>query len=208
MSKLCKKYPDWVKVEGPITVEDHVLLGHLPGRKINNISLLIGRDAIIRSGTVIYAGSKIGKNLETGHNVVIREENLIGNGCSIWSNSVIDYGCRIGNNVKIHCNCYVAQYTVIEDSVFLAPGVTIANDKYPGFPASKDKMVGPTLKRNVIVGVNVTILPAITIGEGSLIGAGSVVTKDIPDRMVACGNPARLVKRVDQIGDNRVIRGF
>ena len=64
--------------------------------------------------------------------MIIREDCLIGDDVAIWSNTVVDYGCRIGDRVKIHSNCYVAQFTELEDDVFLAPGVTIANDLFPG----------------------------------------------------------------------------
>jgi acetyltransferase-like isoleucine patch superfamily enzyme len=131
--------------------------------------------------------------------VVIREENQIGDDFNIWNNSVIDYGCKIGTRVKIHCNCYVAQFTVIEDSAFLAPGVTIANDPHPGCEMSAECMRGPHLGRGVQVGVNVTILPFLTIGEGSLIGGGSVVTKDIPPFSLAYGNPAKVVGDVKDL---------
>ena len=172
--------------------DEGVLLGYLSPRKGISPVLKIGADSSIRSGTVIYAGSTIGGHLETGHNVVIREENEIGAHFNIWNNSVIDYGCTIGMNVKIHCNCYIAQFTTIEDDVFLAPGVTIANDIHPGCPDSRECMRGPVLKRGVQVGVNATILPYITIGERSLIGSGAVVTKDIPPDVVVYGNPARI----------------
>ena len=177
-------------------VEPGVILGYLTGRRIANVVLRIGPGARIRSGTVIYAGSTIGAGLETGHNVVIREENTIGDGLTIWSNSTIDYCCTIGNRVKIHCNVYVAQFTTLEDEVFLAPGVTIANDPHPVCGLC---MRGPTIKRGARIGVNVTLLPHITIGEGALIGAGSVVTRDVPAYVVAYGNPARPCKSVDEL---------
>ena len=104
---------------------------------------MIGTGARLRSGTVLYDGTTIGRHLETGHGVVIREGCEIGDDVSVWSNSVIDYGCRIGDRVKIHCNCYIAQYTEMEDDVFLAPGVTIANDLYPGDERSSQLMAGP-----------------------------------------------------------------
>jgi len=112
-------------------VEESSFLGYMSGRKIADLHLEIGANANVRAGTIIYAGTRIGSDLETGHNVVIREENKIGDGLSIWSNSVIDYGCNNGNNVRIHCNVYVAQFTEIEDDVFIAPGVMIANDPHP-----------------------------------------------------------------------------
>ena len=151
-----------------------------------------------RSGTVIYAGSTVGARFATGHNVIIREEVRIGNDVSVWSNSVIDYGCTIGDRVKIHTNCYVAQYTELEDDVFLAPGVTIANDLYPGNEASGESMAGPIIEAGAQIGVNATILPYVRIGRGAIIGAGSVVTKDVPDLMIAYGNPAVAVRAVPE----------
>jgi acetyltransferase-like isoleucine patch superfamily enzyme len=105
---------------------------------------------------------------------------------------VIDYGCRIGDNVKVHCNCYVAQLTRIENGVFLAPGVSIANDKYMEIPRFSEKLKGATLRSHCRVGMNAVVLPGVTVGEGSVIGAGSIVTKDIPDMSIAFGNPARI----------------
>ena len=178
---------------------DHVLLGYPTGRKIRDRKLLIGGNAQIRSGTVIYEGTTIGAHLTTGHNVVIREENVIGDHFTIWSNSIVDYGCKIGDRVKIHSNCYVAQFTTIEDEVFLAPGVTIANDIHPGCAYSAKCMRGPTIKKAAQIGVNVTLLPFITIGERALIGSGAVVTKDVPPRSVVTGNPGRVICTIDEL---------
>ncbi len=152
--------------------------------------LRLGPDARIRSGSVLYLGSRIGARLQTGHNVVIREDCALGDDVCVWSNTVVDYGCRIGDRVKIHSNCYVAQYTQIEPDAFLAPGVTIANDLYPGQPQSAQVMSGPSIGAGAQIGVNATILPYVRIGAGSLIGAGATVARDIPDDAVAYGNPA------------------
>lgn len=182
-----------------VELERYVILGEKTGRKIADLRLIIGDNAVIRSGSVIYLGTRIGPELRTGHNVVIREENVIGENLQIWSNSVIDYGCRIGNHVKIHCNCYVAQFTVIEDDAFMAPGTIIANDMFPGKQFPDLPLIGPTIKRGAQIGCNCTLRPGVTIGEYSLIGAGSVVTKDIPPRVLAYGNPARVVRSIDDI---------
>jgi acetyltransferase-like isoleucine patch superfamily enzyme len=148
---------------------------------------------------VVYAGSRIGDHLETGHNTILREESAIGDHFSIWNNSVLDYGCTIGNNVKIHCNVYIAQFTVIEDDVFMAPGVKVANDYHPGCPESRECMRGPMLRKGCRIGVNVTLLPYVTIGEGTLVGSGSVVTKDLPAGVVAYGNPAVVRCSLDEL---------
>ena len=187
-------------------LDEGIIVGYLSPRGGVSSILRIGNGAVIRFGTVIYAGSTIGDRLETGHNVVIREENRIGSHFSIWNSSVVDYGCTIGNNVKIHCNCYVAQFTTIEDDVFMAPGVTIANDIHPGCADSRACMRGPTLKRGVQIGVNATILPFITIGEGSLVGSGAVVTHDIPAGSVVYGNPARVRGSVHDLSCTTKIR--
>ncbi|MFQ6067545.1 MAG: N-acetyltransferase [bacterium] len=188
-----------------LEIDEGVLIGYPSERIIQSERLIIGNNARIRSGSVIYWGSEIGDNLQTGHNVVIREENVIGDDFRIWNNSVVDYGCVIGNNVKIHCGAYISQYMVIEDDVFMAPGVVVANDIHPGCGYSDQCMKGPIIKKGAQIGVNVTLLPFITIGEHSLIGGGSVVTKNVPPRSVVYGNPARVVKNID---DLRCITGL
>ncbi|MFO7914687.1 MAG: hypothetical protein R6U43_03235 [Candidatus Krumholzibacteriales bacterium] len=182
-----------------LSIDRGAIIGYLSPRSGVSDRLVIGDNARIRSGTVIYAGSRIGSGLETGHNVVIREQCKIGDDFSIWNNSVIDYDCRIGKGVKVHCNIYVPQYTVVEDNVFMAPGVTIANDIHPGCPESGECMRGPVLKKGCRLGVNVVVVPYVTIGAGTLVGAGSVVTRDLPDGVLAYGNPARVKARLSEL---------
>lgn len=187
------------KAEGSVvlginaTLDECIKLGYITGRKINDYTLRIGNNASIRFGTVIYGGTTIGDGLETGHNVVIREENKIGDNFNIWNCTTIDYGCKIGNNVKIHCNCYVSQFTELEDNVFMAPGVTLANDIHPGCKFSNQCMRGPHIEEGVEIGVNVTVLPFVRIGAHSVIGSGAVVNKDIPAGSVVVGNPGRVI---------------
>jgi acetyltransferase-like isoleucine patch superfamily enzyme len=179
-------------------IDPTAFLDH-PSARADGPGLVLGAGAHLRSGTVLYRGSVIGARLQTGHHVVIREECTIGDDVSVWSNTVIDYGCRIGNRAKIHTNCYVAQFTEIEDEAFLAPGVTIANDLYPGQAASAERMSGPSIGAGAQIGVNVTILPYVRIGAGCLIGAGAVVTRDIPAGRIAYGNPATVHGEVDRL---------
>lgn len=183
-----------------VNADPGVEIGY-PAARVADQELVLGTGARLRSGTILYAGSRIGDHFETGHHVVIREQCEIGDNVSVWSNTVIDYGCRIGSGVKIHTNCYVAQYTEIGPGAFLAPGVTIANDLYPGSAESAELMSGPQIGAGAQLGVNVTVLPFVRIGEGCLVGAGSVVTRDLPPGTVAFGNPARVRGTVGELTD-------
>jgi acetyltransferase-like isoleucine patch superfamily enzyme len=186
---------------GPgLEADPDVVIGYAGSRDAVT-DFLLGSQARLRSGTVLYAGSRIGARFQSGHHVVVREECQIGDDVSIWSNTVVDYGCRIGDRVKIHSNCYVAQYTEILDDAFLAPGVSVANDLYPGQEESARLMSGPLIGAGAQIGVNVTLLPFVRIGDGCLVGAGSVVTHDLPPGMVAFGNPARVRGRVADLLD-------
>lgn len=193
-----------LRLSSPNQVDPLAVVGQLPGRTIESHELEIGPHAVIRAFSVIYLGSRIGSHLETGHGVVIREQNRIGDHLSIWNHSTIDYGCVIGNNVRIHTGVYVAQFTTIENDAFLAPGVMIANDRHP---VCRDCLQGPTIKRGARIGINATLLPGIVIGENALVGAGSVVTKDVPAGMVVAGNPARVKGDVEEL-DRRVRERF
>lgn len=190
-----------------LRADDGVVVGYDPARADSEPAVL-GRDARLRSGTVLYRGVRIGDRFETGHNVVVREETVVGDDVCVWSNSVVDYGCRIGDRVKIHTGCYVAQYSVIGDDAFLAPGVVFANDLYPGDSASAEAMCGPTIGAGAQIGVNATVLPYVTVGEGAIVGAGAVVTRDIPPGTVAYGNPATVVRKVGDLEpiERRVVR--
>jgi acetyltransferase-like isoleucine patch superfamily enzyme len=183
-----RRHRRWAILGRGSRIDPGVELGVRSGRPIPLEPVRIGPGARVRSHTVIYTNSTIGRGLETGHHVVIREENVIGDAVWIWSHSTVDYGCRIGSRVRIHNHCYIAQRTVIEDGAFLAPGVMIANDRYP----ISDHLEGALIRRGAVIGVNVTILPGVVIGEGALVGAGSVVTKDVPAGAIVYGNPARV----------------
>ncbi|MBX3412072.1 MAG: N-acetyltransferase [Pirellulales bacterium] len=170
--------------------DDGVLLGYLAERLAERRPLILGAYARLRSGTVLYEGSTIGDHFATGHHVIVREENQIGDHVRIWSNSVIDYGCRLGSRVLVHTGVYLAQFTVVEDDVFLAPGAMTANDKYP---IDKSNLRGPIIRAGAKIGMRATILPGVTIGRGAMVGAGSVVTRDVEAGATVVGSPARRV---------------
>jgi acetyltransferase-like isoleucine patch superfamily enzyme len=186
------------RVGAGLVADDGVIIGY-PSSRGGSGSLLLGEGARLRSGTVLYHGARIGDRFETGHHVVVREDTVIGDDVSVWSNSVIDYGCVVGNGVKIHCNCYVAQFTEIEEGAFLGPGVVLTNDLYPGQKDSAAALSGPLIGAHAHIGGNVTVLPFVTIGAGALVGAGSVVTRDVPAGTVAYGCPAVPVRAVKDL---------
>jgi len=153
------------------------------------------KNVLIRQPSVVYDDVEIGEGTKTGHFVLIRSKTKIGKNCTIGTATIIEGGdVVIGNNVSIQSRCYMPQQTKIEDNVFMGPGVVITNDKYP--PTEDPSKWRPvTIKKGARIGANVTILPGVTIGENALIGAGSVVTKDIPAGKTAYGNPARVVEK-------------
>jgi len=178
-------------------IDDGVRLGNEPTRPPSR-PIQIGRDARIRGGSEIADGVRIGDRLDIGHNVFVGEDTVIGDDCHIANNTTIEAGCTLGDRVRIQANCYVAAFTTIEDDVTIAPGVGLANDPHPG---SEDHscMRGPTIERGAQIGMNATILPFVTIGQRSVVGAGSVVTSAVPAEMVVAGNPARVLKSVSQV---------
>lgn len=189
-------YPK-VKLGKNVQLEDYVIIGHPPrGRRPGELATVIGGDSVIRSHTVIYAGTHVGEKFQTGHAALIREHNVIRKDVLVGSHSIIERNSVIGKHVRIHSGVFIPEYTVIEDGVFLAPNCVLTNDPHPRCGLC---LKGPTIRKNARVGANVTVLPKVEIGYNSLIGAGSVVVKDIPSNSVAIGVPAKVVKRIDEL---------
>ncbi|PKL64377.1 MAG: N-acetyltransferase [Methanomicrobiales archaeon HGW-Methanomicrobiales-3] len=150
----------------------------------------IGKNAVLRSGTIIYCDVEIGDDFQTGHNVVIREKTRIGNRVAIGTATVIEGNCSIGNYVSLQSMVYIPTDTIIEDSVFIGPNTVLTNDRYP--PSRTGGLKGPHIRKGAAIGANTTLVPGVCIGEGALVAAGTVVTRDVPDRMLAIGTPARI----------------
>jgi len=140
----------------------------------------------------VSSKAKIGANTRIWHFVHIREGAVIGDNCSVSKDVYIDVDVSVGNNVKIQNGVSVYKGVTVEDDVFLGPNVTFSNDLYPRvFPA--DWKILPTLiKKGASLGANATIVCGVSIGEYAMVGAGSVVTKDVPAFGLVLGNPARL----------------
>lgn len=170
-------------------VQEHVQLGL--AYKPDAGPTVAGSDCIFRLYTTIYGDVAMGDAVKTGHYVLIREHTRIGSYVTIGSGVIIDGNVEIGSYVKLESNVYIPTHTRIGDYVFIGPGATFTNDRYPLRRRAEYEPVGPTLEDGVTIGANVTLLPGVRIGEGAMIAAGSVVTKDVPAWHLAVGAPAR-----------------
>ncbi len=151
----------------------------------------LGDNAVIRSGSVIYADVTLGEYFQCGHNVAIRARTTIGRHVTVGTNSVVEGDVEIGDFVKIESNCFIPTHVRIGSRCFLAPNVVMTNDRYPLRRRDEYVPQGPLLEDNVTVGAGVVIVPGVRIGANSFIAAGAVVTKDVPPGSLAIGVPAR-----------------
>ncbi|MDH5459682.1 MAG: N-acetyltransferase [Candidatus Bathyarchaeota archaeon] len=161
----------------------------------------IGDGSIIQYGAFIEHDCNIGKKCRIGTNAVLRRETNIGDYSIFGSLSASEGKNWIGNNVLIHSQCHLTSGIIIEDWVFIAPLFVGANDpKMLHGRRRVEKFVpkGPHIKFGSGIAVNVTLLPGVVIGRECIIGASSLVTKDVPDFSIAFGVPARVVKSVDE----------
>lgn len=155
--------------------------------------LFIGDKAHIRSHSVIYSGSRFGKGLITGHNVIVREGVKAGDNLQIGSNTILEGDIKIGSNVKIHSGAHIGRGAVIGSNVWIYPNVTLINDPIP----PSEIVQGVTIRDNAVIATNSLLYPGVTIGRGSLVAAGSAVKQDVPERKCVAGNPARVVGQRD-----------
>lgn len=158
--------------------------------KKDHPGVTIGDNAIIRSGTILYADVRTGSGFSTGHNVLVREKTIIGNDVSLGTGVIIEGNCTLGDHVNLQSMVYIPTNSELGNHVFIGPNAVLTNDKYP--PHGGKNLIGPTICDRASIGANSTILPGVTIGEGALIAAGSIVTKDVPSFSLAIGSPARI----------------
>jgi acetyltransferase-like isoleucine patch superfamily enzyme len=198
-SEIYKIYPN-VKLGSDAQIGDYVIIGAPPrGKQPGELRTIIGDNAVIRSHTVIYAGNAIGNTFQTGHGVMIRECNVIGDNVSVGTHSIIEHHVTIEDGVRIHSAAFIPEFTTLEQGCWIGPNVTMTNAYHPLCPKAKECLKGPTVKKNAKVGAGATILPTVVIGEGALVGAGCVVTKNVPAYKVVAGNPASVIKDVSEL---------
>jgi len=158
-------YPN-VEIGPGAILEPPLVLGKPPrGKEAGELRLLIGRGAVIRPFTTIYAGTTIGSRFQCGQGASIREDNEIGDDVSVGTNAVLEFGNRIGSGVRIHSGCFLEMATV-EDYVFLGPHVVFTDDPHPmGCPRYKECLGGVTVRTMAKIGANTTLLPGVVIGR-------------------------------------------
>lgn len=160
-----------------------------------NPVLQIGAGSLIRSGSIIYAGSTFGENFECGHRVTIREQAQIGHHVRIGTLSDIQGHCSIGNYVRLHSNVHVGHKSTIKDYVWIFPYVVLTNDPHP----PSNTLVGVTIEKFAVVATMSVVLPGVTIGKDALVGASTLVRADVPAEAVVVGNPGKQVASVRDI---------
>jgi len=182
-----------------VIVEPGVDLCH-PTRSGERRPVRIGKGTHLRSGTVVYSGVEVGEHCQTGHFVMIRENATLGHHSILGTGSTCEFGTRIGNYVMVETHAYVTALMVVEDYVFVGPGVVTTNDRLMLWQrnGARERLAGPVLRWGCRIGAGVVIFPGVEIGRCAVIGAGSVVRRNVPDRGLAVGNPARLVRILEE----------
>jgi UDP-2-acetamido-3-amino-2,3-dideoxy-glucuronate N-acetyltransferase len=143
----------------------------------------------------------IGENTSIWQFAIVLEKAVIGSNCNINCHTFIENDVVVGNNVTIKAGVYLWDGIVIEDNVFIGPNTTFTNDKYPRSKQYPDEFLKTIISKNASIGAGSIILGGITIGEFALVGAGAVVTKNVPPYALVTGNPARIIGWVDKKGN-------
>jgi acetyltransferase-like isoleucine patch superfamily enzyme len=157
----------------------------------------VGAGTVVSTGAVVFAGSTIGPRCIVGDQSCIRERVSLGENCVLGRGSLIENDTVVGAGTRIQAGAYITAYSTLEEDVFIAPCVVTTNDNYMGrTERRRAEMRGPTIRRGARIGGGAIICPGIEIGNEAFVGAGAVVTKDVPPGKLVVGNPARVLRDV------------
>jgi acetyltransferase-like isoleucine patch superfamily enzyme len=197
-----------------VMVGDNTVIGRRPMRSVRSALPLvtdygvcnIADDVQIGCGCVLYAGVTIEQQVMIADLATVREAVTIGEQTIVGRGVAIENRCTIGKRCKLETDAYITAYSELEDDVFVAPMVATSNDNYMARGKERFKhFKGVTVRRGGRIGVNATILPGRTVGEQGVVAGGSVVTHDVPARVIVADNPARMFRDVpeDQLLENQ-----
>ena len=156
----------------------------------------IGSDAVIRSHSIVYAGVEIGNGFMCGHRVTIREGSRIGESVRIGTDCDLQGHLTIGSHSRLHSGVFVAQYSTVDELVWIFPRASLLNDPHPPSDTCTE---GPTIRRFAVVGGQATIFPSVEVGEGALVGAMTLVRESVPAHAVVTGVPGRVVGQTSDV---------
>jgi acetyltransferase-like isoleucine patch superfamily enzyme len=196
-------YPGTVLGEG-VVIGDNAVVGKPPTLGAHSTAsgeelppLVLGDGAAVLACAVVFAGSRLGSGVIVGDQACVRERCELGDGVVVGRGSVVENDTSVGARTKIQANAYVTAYSLLEEDVFIAPGVVTTNDNFMGRTEGRHGLrAGPTIRRGARVGGGAVLLPGIEIGEEAFVGAGAVVLADVPAHAVVVGNPARQIRDV------------
>ena len=184
-------------------VEDGAVLGKLPRLRAGSSAaggelrpLLLGDDVTVCCGAVVYAGAHVASKAIIGDQAQVRERTRIGPESVVGRASSVDFGVHVGARVLIQTGVYVTGGSVVGDDVFLGPGVVTTNDNTMGRHPRGERLQGARFRRACRVGAGAVLVPGVEIGEEAFVAAGALVTRDVAEREVVMGVPARVVRRV------------
>jgi len=193
---------DHVVIRRGAVIGANTILGYRDPVKNEGDNLLteIGRNSIVRSGSVVYAGTRIGDRSAIGHNCVLRERTIVGHDTYIGTLSCVEGDTIIGNYVGIQSHCYITKYCDVGDFTFIAPCFSGANDMAMTHRRAGHghNLIGFSTDKYVRIATGVIVLPGVHFGEGCIAAAGSVVTRDVPPYMLVMGIPARIVREASR----------
>jgi UDP-2-acetamido-3-amino-2,3-dideoxy-glucuronate N-acetyltransferase len=157
----------------------------------------LGDGVTIGAGAVVLAGARVGDGCVVADQAHVRERTEIGAESVIGRGASVENDVRIGARAKLQTAAYVTAWSVVEDDVFVAPAVVLTNDPTAGRRRGEE-LRGAVLRRACRIGGGAVLLPGVEVGEEAFVGAGAVVTRDVPARAVAMGVPARVVREVGE----------
>jgi acetyltransferase-like isoleucine patch superfamily enzyme len=196
-------YPGTKLGEG-VKILEHAVVGKQPALSPRSTAKReelppaeIGDGTIVSTGAVVFAGAKVGARVILGDQSCVRERVTVGDDVVIGRGSLVENDTTIGAMTKIQAEAYITAYSTLEEHVFIAPCVVTTNDNFMGRTERRHELIkGPTIRRGARVGGGAILCPAVEIGEEAFVGAGAVVTKDVPPKKVVVGSPARILRDV------------